>query len=167
MYDEYIHGSKIKKGIPWIINSLLEKQYCDWKWLTLFIVRMTKEKLRRPPPSYMAEHIFAAMKLTVYLFQCRPLFCRSCPFAPQPVLPTSSETWAGEVNGNWVFSTHVGRVRKKVSSFPVGDPTCSAAKKSSEGDDLVQVVVLGSLSMAPSLACWSTSAAAVLGLGNF
>jgi len=36
-----------------------------------------------------------------------------------------------------------------------------------EGDDLVQVVVLGSLSMAPSFACWSTSAAAVLGLGYF
>ena len=46
-------------------------------------------------------------------------------------------------------------------------PTCSAAKKSSEGDDLVQVLVLRSLSMAPSFACWSTSAAAVLGLGNF
>lgn len=74
---------------------------------------MTKQKLRRPPPGYMAEHIFAAMKLTVYLFQCWPLFCRSCPFAPQPVLPTSSETWAGEVNGNWVFSTHVDASKKK------------------------------------------------------
>lgn len=78
---------------------------------------MTKEKLRRPPPGYMAEHIFAAMKLTVYLFQCWPLFCRSCPFAPQPVLPTSSETWAGEVNGNWVFSTHVDASEKRFPRF--------------------------------------------------
>ena len=60
------------------------------------------------------------------------------------------------------------RVRKKVSDLVSGRrPHVQCSKEIVRRDDLVQVVVLGSLSMAPSFACWSTSAAAVLGLGNF
>lgn len=104
MYDEYIHGSKTKKGIPWTINIRLETQYCDWKWLTLFISQNWPKTESEGHQPAIWQNRFCSDEVDS---------CRSCPFAPQPVLPTSSETWAGEVNGNWVFSSNV-HARKKV-----------------------------------------------------
>lgn len=57
--------------------------------------------------------------------------------------------------------------RPKKGFLVSGRSDVQCSKEIVRRDDLVQVLVLGSLSMAPSLACWSTSAAAVLGLGYF
>ena len=74
--DQKQKGSSMNHKHP------LGKQYCDWKWLTLFIVRMTKEKIRRPPPGYMAEHILQRWSWRSICFNADLSFAGAAPLRP-------------------------------------------------------------------------------------